>query len=113
MNPTDDLGLLTVADVAALLKRPKAFVRSLIREGRLPVVRLGDDPPADPHGKGRRDYRVDRRDLGAFIDARRQRAGAKAPPAPPKPRRKPAAPVARQDWWDGVNRARGWVERDK
>jgi excisionase family DNA binding protein len=49
--------LLEVHEVAYALKSSQEFVRRLIRDGRLPAVRLGAH------------WRVDARDLEAYIDA--------------------------------------------
>jgi len=57
--PATTTHLLEVAHVAHRLSVGEAFVRRLIREQKLPAIRLG------------RGFRVDARDLQAFIDAHR------------------------------------------
>lgn len=59
--PSDPLAplprLLEVHEVAYQLKSSQEFVRRLIRQGRLPAIRLSSH------------WRVDARDLEAYIDA--------------------------------------------
>jgi excisionase family DNA binding protein len=60
LMPIDPLGhlprLLEVHEVAYQLKSSQEFVRRLIRQGRLPAIRLSSH------------WRVDARDLEAYID---------------------------------------------
>jgi Helix-turn-helix domain len=100
----DDLTLLTVGEVAAILRRSRSCVCALIASGSLPVVRLGA-AAIDPHARGRKDYRVRRDDLEAFLAARTARVGVpEAPtPRPPTTIARPAAgPVPAL--WDGRDR---------
>jgi excisionase family DNA binding protein len=64
MMPPESRGgvdpLLTVADVAKILRLSVRSVRRLIAENQVPVIRIG------------RAVRVRPEDLGAFIDARGQ-----------------------------------------
>lgn len=97
---TDPLELLTVAEVSALMKRPRAFVLGLIREGKLPVVRLGDKP-LSPHTRGRKDYRITREAVAAFL---RSRAVAMTPVPAVAAARQPRPPVSVPACWDGISR---------
>jgi excisionase family DNA binding protein len=96
----DPLELLTVAEVAGLMKRPRAFVLGLIREGKLPVVRLGDKP-FSPHTRGRKDYRLSRDAVAAFL---RARAVAMTPVPVVARVRQPRPPLAVPPCWDGICR---------
>lgn len=48
MTGPDPLELLTVVEVAGLLKRPRSFVLTLIREGKLPAVPTGSPGVRSP-----------------------------------------------------------------
>ena len=61
LKPTTPEGprLYTVADLMAILQLGDAKIRELIHSGQLPAIRLGAE------------WRVARRDLQEFLDARR------------------------------------------
>lgn len=71
--------LLTVAETARLLGCSRTNVYGLISTGELPVVSIGCS----------RGYRVDRRDIEAFIERRKTCKGGGTPAVPPpRPRLK-------------------------
>ena len=71
--------LLSVNAAAVLLGCSRANIYGLIEAGELPVVAVGKS----------RGYRIDRRDIEAFIDRRKTCKGARKPaPPPPRPRLK-------------------------
>jgi len=60
------MGLLSVEEVAARVKVSTYTVRRWVRQGRLAGIKIG------------RDWRVDERDLEAFLAARRKEAALPA-----------------------------------
>ena len=65
--------LLSVNATAVLLGCSRANIYGLIEAGELPVVAVGKS----------RGYRIDRRDIDAFIDRRKTCKGARKPAPPP------------------------------
>lgn len=89
--------LLTVADVAALLRRSPRFVRRLVRDGRLLPAGLGGAQQVGANG--RRDYRFTRAALDALLAP---------PPGPPASGLNPMPRPARTRpcrAWDGYDRS--------
>lgn len=74
-QPHHDWRLLTVKQAALQLGCSPANVYSLIERGELPIVRIG-------RHKG---YRVDVRDLDAFVNGRKVRFRSAAPQLPRQP----------------------------
>jgi excisionase family DNA binding protein len=69
----DRLQLLTVAEVAGLLRISKSLVYGLVESGRLPASRLG---------KGRGAIRIKSTDVEVFVDESRVQSGEAARPRP-------------------------------
>ena len=59
MEPAVDSGLLKVGEVARIFRVSRSTVVRLIREGKLPAVRVG------------RSYRIDSDDLRDFLETER------------------------------------------
>jgi len=70
--------LLTVAEAAQFLGCSETNIYALIEGGELPFICVGR----------RKGYRLDRLDLEAFIERRKQSKGAASPTKMPRPRLK-------------------------
>ncbi len=99
MNP-----LLTVAEVAAILRRSQAYVTGLILDGHLRVVQLpGSARPA--RTRGRKDYRIRQADLDAFLASSTTAAPRPEPAAKTRaPKAAPQPVGAGLFVWDGKRR---------
>jgi len=73
------LQLLSVNETAVLLGCSRANIYGLVEAGQLPVIAIGRS----------RGYRIDRRDIEAFIERRKTcRVGKRPAPPAPRPRLK-------------------------
>ncbi len=103
----DDLILLTVADVAEILRCSKNFVTSLVRAGKIPVVQIGVETSTNLRSRGQKNFRFRRCDVEAFIDAKTTRVVLPSPTVKrPDSERKLPIPssAAMKSIWDGVIR---------
>jgi excisionase family DNA binding protein len=88
-TPTSADQLLTVAEVAAILRMNQQTIRNWIDAGTLPAIRIG------------RGVRIRRADFNALVNAR---------PAGPGSTATIAGAFTAQDFWGGVEPPQSWSQ---